>query len=366
MRVSFPHMGNAYIPLSALLENLGAEVIVPPRPTRRTIDTGALHAPEFVCLPFKVNLGDNLKALQMGADTLAMVSGMWACRFGYYGRVQHRILRDAGFKFDSILLGRDGVMSVYNKFRDTVDGNLTAAWIKAFRIFKRKAESMDRLEKAAREKRPYEREKGATSRALEAGLDLVHRAGTLVEIDKARDSGLELVSAVEVERLREPALHVAVLGEIYAVLEPTLNFDMERKLGEMGILSHPVMSVYKWLFRPLKTDPRISIEERRARRTAKPYLAYVLGGEEHQTISGAINAARKGYDGVIHLYPFTCMPENICRTILPRLESDYDIPILNLCLDEQSSPTGVSTRLEAFSDLLRQRRKRRTRDSGSG
>jgi predicted nucleotide-binding protein (sugar kinase/HSP70/actin superfamily) len=359
MKVSFPHMGNAYIPLSALLSNLGAEVITPPRPTSRTIDIGAFHAPEFVCLPFKVNLGDNLRALQMGADTLAMVSGMWACRFGYYGRVQHRILRDAGFEFDSILLGREGLLSVYNRFRDTVDGNLTRAWLHAFRTFKRKAEAMDELERAARVVRPFERERGSISMALAEGLETLHGALTLKETDRALAAGLESIRGAELETDRGLPLRVAVLGEIYAVLEPSLNFDIERKLGEMGIMSDPVMSVYKWLFRPLKIDPSILIDERRARRIARPYIAYVLGGEEHQTITGTITAARKGYDGVIHLYPFTCMPENICRTILPRIESEYDIPVLNLCLDEHASPTGVSTRLEAFSDLMRQRRGRK-------
>ena len=356
MKVSFPHMGNAYIPLSALLSNLGAEVIVPPRPTRRTIDMGALHAPEFVCLPFKVNLGDNLRSLQMGADTLAMVSGMWACRFGYYGRVQHRILRDAGFSFDSILLGRDGLGAVYNKFRETAPGNLPLSWLRAFRAFKRKAEAMDAIEKAARDRRVSERERGATSRAMSEGLGLLHSANGLKETDRALADAIELLGGVEVEKGLAPPLRVAVLGEIYAVLEPALNFDIERKLGEMGIMPYPVMSVYKWLFRPIKTDPSILIDERRARRTARPYIAYVLGGEEHQTITGTINAARNGYDGVIHLYPFTCMPENICRTILPRLESEYDIPVLNLCLDEHASPTGIATRLEAFVDLMMQRR----------
>lgn len=359
MRVSFPHMGNAYIPLSALLSNLGAEVIAPPRPTSRTIDLGALHSPEFVCLPFKVNLGDNLRALHMGADTLAMVSGMWACRFGYYGRVQHQILRDAGFEFDSILLGREGLKAVYNKFRDTARGSLARAWAHAFRAFRQKALAMDALEKAARSARPLERERGASSKALADGLALVHEASSLREIRNARDGAMELIAAVELEAARREPLRVAVLGEIYAVLEPSLNFDIERRLGEMGIMSYPVMSVYKWLFRPLKTDPSILLEERRARRITRPYVAYVLGGEEHQTISGTISAARSGYDGVIHLYPFTCMPENICRTILPRLESEYGIPVLNLCLDEHASPTGIATRIEAFSDLLRQRKNRR-------
>lgn len=358
MRVSFPHMGNAHIALTALLDTLGAEVIVPPKPTRKTIDMGALHAPEFVCLPFKVNLGDNLRALEMGSDTLAMVSGMWACRFGYYGRVQHQILRDAGYDFDSILLGRDGIGTVYNKFRETVEGNLTRGWLRAFRAFKRKAEAVDRLEKRARELRPFERYRGSTSGALATGLKLLDDATGIAETGAALDESAALLEAVELETDRPEPLRVAVLGEIYAVLEPALNFDIERRLGEMGIRAFPVMSVYKWLFRPLKTDPRILIDERRARRVARPYVAYVLGGEEHQTICGTITAARKGYDGVVHLYPFTCMPENICRTILPRIETEYDIPVLNLCLDEHASPTGVATRLEAFSDLLLQRRRK--------
>ena len=278
MKVSFPHMGNAYIPLSALLSNLGAEVITPPRPTSRTIDIGAFHAPEFVCLPFKVNLGDNLRALQMGADTLAMVSGMWACRFGYYGRVQHRILRDAGFEFDSILLGREGLLAVYNKFRGTVDGNLTRAWLHAFRAFKRKAEAMDELESAAREARPFERERGSISRALADGLEMVHRAENLKAIDRALARGLESIRGTELETDLGRPLRVAVLGEIYAVLEPSLNFDIERKLGEMGIMSYPVMSVYKWLFRPLKTDPSILIDERRRASHRAPLRRIRAGG----------------------------------------------------------------------------------------
>ncbi len=358
MKVSFPHMGNAHIPLSGLLSSLGAEVIVPPRPTRKTIDIGALHAPEFVCLPFKVNLGDNLRALQMGADTLAMVSGTCACRFGYYGRVQHRILRDIGFEFDSILLGRDALSGVFKRFQETAPGNLTAAWLRAFREFRRKAVAVDTLEKKARRVRPFERDRGTTSGALAEGLAFLDGAAGRRAVTSALAEGAALLGGVETEERDDP-LKIAVVGEIYAVLEPALNFDLDRKLGEMGVESYPVMSVYKWLTRPLKVYPSVVLEERRARRVAKPYIAYVLGGEEHQTITGTIDAARLGYDGVIHVYPFTCMPENICRSILPRLETDYDIPILNLCLDEHASPTGIATRLEAFTDLLVSRRRGR-------
>lgn len=365
MKVSFPHMGNAHIALSALLSNLGAEVIVPPKPTRKTIDLGSLYAPEFVCLPFKVNLGDNLTALRMGADTLAMVSGMWACRFGYYGRVQHKILRDEGFEFDSILLGRESLSSVYNKFRDTARGNLTVAWMNAFRAFRRKARAVDALEKKAREIRPFERDRGTTSTALSRGLELIDSARSPAETGAALEGGKSLLEAVELAEPEEEPLDITILGEIYAVLEPALNFDIERRLGEMGARTHPVLSVYKWLFRPLKVDPFITIDERLTCRTAKPYIAYDLGGEEHKTIGGTIEASRKGHDGVIHLYPFTCMPENICRTILPRVETEHGIPVLNICLDEHASPTGITTRIEAFLDLLRHKRKKKE-DNNAG
>ncbi|MBN1288616.1 MAG: CoA protein activase [Actinobacteria bacterium] len=358
MKITFPHMGNSYIALSALTGSLGAEVIVPPRPTRQTIDLGALHAPEFVCLPFKVNMGDNIRALEMGSDTLAMVSGMWACRFGYYGRLQHQILRDAGYEFDSILLGRDDLRVVYNKFRSTAKGNLTLAWARAFRLFRLKAITVDCIETRARAVMPFEKERGTTTRKMKEGLSMVHAASSIDEVKKARASAVDLLDNIDLEKTGEKPLQIAIVGEIYTVLEPAINFDIERRLGEKGILVHPVMSVYKWLFRPLKVDPSITVSERRARKIAKPYVPYVLGGEEHQTITGTIDASRKGYDGVIHLYPFTCMPENICRSILPKLESKYDMPLLNLCLDEHASPTGIETRLEAFVDLLKQRRKK--------
>jgi predicted nucleotide-binding protein (sugar kinase/HSP70/actin superfamily) len=69
--------------------------------------------------------------------------------------------------------------------------------------------------------------------------------------------------------------------------------------------------------------------------------------------------AQKGIDGVIHIFPFTCMPELVAQTILKKVQKDLDIPILTLIIDEHTAPGGVETRLEAFIDLLERRRRRR-------
>ena len=68
----------------------------------------------------------------------------------------------------------------------------------------------------------------------------------------------------------------------------------------------------------------------------------------------------EGWDGVIHLYPFTCMPEIISRSILPQISKEYDMPVLSLVLDEHTGEAGLLTRLEAFVDLLERKRRGET------
>jgi predicted nucleotide-binding protein (sugar kinase/HSP70/actin superfamily) len=85
---------------------------------------------------------------------------------------------------------------------------------------------------------------------------------------------------------------------------------------------------------------------------AKPFLKYPLGGKARESIGSAIMFKEEGWDGMIHLYPFTCMPEIISRSILPEISRKYDLPILSLVLDEHTGEAGLKTRLEAYVDLL--------------
>ncbi|HLE01930.1 MAG TPA: CoA protein activase, partial [Dehalococcoidia bacterium] len=68
------------------------------------------------------------------------------------------------------------------------------------------------------------------------------------------------------------------------------------------------------------------------------------------------------FDGLVHLAPFTCMPEIIAQNILPSVKED--IPVLTLLCDEQTGKQGMLTRLEAFVDLLKRRRASRRQKVG--
>jgi predicted nucleotide-binding protein (sugar kinase/HSP70/actin superfamily) len=55
--------------------------------------------------------------------------------------------------------------------------------------------------------------------------------------------------------------------------------------------------------------------------------------------------------------PFGCMPEIVAESILPRIYEDYGVPVMTLMVDEMTGEAGYFTRLEAFVDLLEQRRR---------
>ena len=98
-RVTFPHMGEYWIAFETLAEMLGAEAVVPPRMTRHTLEAGAQVSPEFVCVPFKYNMGNFLESLEGDIDVIVQAGG--GCRFGYYGEVQEAILRTWGTSSNS-------------------------------------------------------------------------------------------------------------------------------------------------------------------------------------------------------------------------------------------------------------------------
>ena len=65
--ISFPHMANYHIPIERLIYFMFGEkcVVLPPPPiTKKTLELGSAHSPDFVCVPFKYNLGNFIESLE--------------------------------------------------------------------------------------------------------------------------------------------------------------------------------------------------------------------------------------------------------------------------------------------------------------
>ena len=76
-----------------------------------------------------------------------------------------------------------------------------------------------------------------------------------------------------------------------------------------------------------------------------------------ESVAFTAQCANEGYDGVVHVCPTGCMPEISIRPILRKISQDRNIPLLECSFDEHTSHVGVVTRLEAFVDILADRRK---------
>ena len=90
--------------LRALLAAAGVKALAPPPPSKRTLELGTKYSPETACLPFKMNIGNYIEALEAGADTILTCGGAGPCRLGYYAEIQRAILADLGYDFRFIVV----------------------------------------------------------------------------------------------------------------------------------------------------------------------------------------------------------------------------------------------------------------------
>jgi len=358
MKVSFPRMGYSYLAFRWLMEEIGLECIVPPEPNNETLDLGVRYSPEFACIPFKVLMGTYLQASEMGAEVIITSGGCGPCRAGYYWVMHQKLLDEIGLKtkviaFEDPMCGLRDFFSKMNFFRKA-GGVSIRRFTRAVKTGWEKVKALDDLEILSYQVRPYEEVKGETSKALKQSLELIDLANDIKAVHKARRDGMQILNDVPRAQNRNP-LKVGIIGEIYVLLEPSINQYMQSTLGDMGVIAE--RSIYLSAY----TRENVFTQgEQDIRQAARPYLnESCIGGHGVNSIGETVLYARHGYDGVIQLAPFSCIPEIVARSILPRVSKELDIPVLTFFLDEQTSKAGVETRLEAFIDLLEKRRERK-------
>jgi predicted nucleotide-binding protein (sugar kinase/HSP70/actin superfamily) len=355
MTVTFPHMGTLHIVLKALLTTLGVRVVAPPPTSKATLEIGARHAPETACLPFKTTLGNFIQALEAGADTILACGGCGPCRLGYYAAVQRDILSDLGYKF-AMLTVEPNLASVRQNIERLSPGGWRRLW-PALRLAGAKLGALDAIDRAACRARPLAQESAAVDAARIRAVAAVDAAASPAAAAAAVAPLLASFAALPAGNGIAP-LRIGLVGEIYVMLESFVNGELIRTLGQMGVEVCPTMLLGDYVRTHILKFPSARRGAAAVHAAAAPYLGHYVGGHGIKSIGHTAAMARSGYDGIIHVLPFACMPEVIAKNILPAVSEQEGIPVLSLAFDEQSGAAGTITRLEAFVDLLRYRRKK--------
>jgi len=343
--ITFANWGNYTVIFKTLFEELGIEVLPPEKTNPNAITEGAKLAPEMFCFPMKVNLGNYLSAIKKGANTIFMATASGgSCRLRYYGVVQDKILKEAGYDVDFIIFDQ-AVKDIYSKIKEISSASLFRI-LKVFYHFYRKLRFIERLERMALYLRPREIEKGLTDKILSESILEIENLKSEKEFLKVKKEILKKFSEIKFKKNKDLP-KVGLIGEIYTVCDPIVNFEVEKKLGRERIEVHREMDL------SYQIKKKIFFKDFFIQRKIKPYLGSTVGGHGRDAIYEMLKYIKEGFDGIIHLLPAMCMPEVTVRPILENIHQESNIPFLSLSLDEEVAEAGVDTRLEAFIDVIK-------------
>ena len=276
-------------------------------------------------------------------------------------------------------------------------GEEFAAQIKSFgagfyRTFWELIVIVDFMQKMLRETRPYEVNRGEAERVYGQCLkDLVEVAERRGDHFAAAAEMRRRLEAVPVDRSQERPL-IGVVGEIYVRSNQFANNFIVRRLEACGAeVALPPMQEWinyiafdrremareqrhvgaitkEWIggIVSRRSEARIAKAFRGAIRhmpreapvsevlkLGSEYLSPTVKGEAILSMGRAVEYAHHGFNGVVNVAPFGCMPGSIVNSLLEKFRHDYGLPVLKLDYDGlQQASEG--TALEAFVHQARQ------------
>ncbi|HBZ56179.1 MAG TPA: CoA activase [Syntrophobacteraceae bacterium] len=315
------------------------------------------------------------------------------CRFGMYNKLQ-RLVLDRFEEFRDIPIA---YMSTQDSY--AVAGLLPAKKARYFRRLAYVASIIaDVLERVVWRVRPYELRTGMTDAFMEQALTamaaLIERVGAERQFHRLfallEDIAATASSFIDRQQSRRP--RIGIVGEIYLRCHPYANQQIIREVERLGA-EVVNASLGEWInyisyerARNLRRDIRHCVRKREFRslpgllnqwltqeieklcqswRQQQTYrrawhhldvqpdhriatiekwldnnhlFHFDIGTEAALSIGGALEYAHDGFDGVVNVYPFTCMPSTICSAILKPLLHQMRIPYLDASFDGTTQP----------------------------
>lgn len=344
IKASMPQLGSYSIPMEVLFTaGLGVEYIVPPPITKKTLALGSRHSPDYVCAPFKYNLGNYIETIEAGANTLVQSDGV--CRLGYYGELHEQILRDLGYKVRFVNMAKfqdPKPIKFYKGFKEINPDISLKELAKIIPVVLKMIEYIDEAEYFIRKNVGFESMMGSFDKVHANFLSDLRTVRNKKDLNNTYGNYMKLFKEIEVITPLDP-LKVGIIGEYYTIMEPFSNHYIERELAQMGIV------VDRWLN---VSNTLLHYPQKQIEKHIEDYARYPMGATSMATIDRALEFAKKGYDGIIHVRSFGCTPEIDAIPVLQNISNDYKIPILYFSFDTQTSATGFNTRLEAFYDMI--------------
>ena len=240
--------------IETALESIGENFVALPNPDFASFQTGKAFGNRGQCNPTYFTVGNLVKYLQNLRDEKGMsekeivskyvfmtAGGCGPCRFGMYITEYKKALRDAGFDgFRITSFEHDKGI-----FQEAEEESLLNLSPKFFITLVKAIVIGDVMNLLGYKMRPYELEKGATDKAMEACREVVsHAFMEKKNLIKALWNCRKILAKVKLDRL-QPKAKVLVMGEFWAAMtEGDGNYNLHRFLEAEGAecIPQPVMN----------------------------------------------------------------------------------------------------------------------------
>ena len=348
--ISFPHLGNYYIPIKYMIKKItNCDVIVPPKNSKKTIELGSKYSPDDICMPFKYNLGNYIEALQLGANILIQAGG--GCRYGYYVELQEQLLRDLGYEFKFINLIQDNHISLIKLYKEAKKINSKLNIFKYLYYLLQgliMIITMDRIDKYIRENIGFEQNKGSFDELEQKYKNSLSREKLgILKIIKQYYKYKQRFKEITLKE--DNKLEILLIGELYSLMDFEASNNLERNLAKEGIKVIRYTNLTYLLI--IKRFMRSILLFK-----GRKYLKYTLGADGTESVIHTIDHCKKGIDGIIHIKSFGCVPEINAMSTLSKISEDYEVPILYLSFDGENNISNIDTKIEAFKDMIKSKK----------
>ena len=345
--ISFPHLGDYYIPIKYIIRNItNCEVIIPPKNTKKTIELGSKYSPNDICMPFKYNLGNYIESLNAGANILIQAGG--GCRYGYYAELQEQILKENGYQFEFINIIKNNHVSLLKLYKISKKINSKLNIFKYLYYIIQGVIiiiTMDKIDKYIRENIGYEKNKGDFEKIEKRYKNSLQQEKLgIIKILKLYKKYKKILTEIPLaENLK---LEILIIGELYSLMDFEASNNLERNLAKEGIkvIRYTNLTYLLLIKRFMR---RILLWK------GRKYLKYTLGADGTESVVHAVEHCKLGIDGIIHIKSFGCVPEINAMPILNKISDEYHIPILYLSFDGENNISNIDTKIEAFTDMIK-------------
>ena len=398
-----PNMCDGVVCLAACFDNIGVKTEIMPTCTEAGLAFGKKNTSGKECYPCIVTTGDMFNMIETlkkeGADlkkdiSFFMPEAEGPCRFGQYNKL-HRILLDK--------YGYSDIPIISPTCEDSYScrGLIKPEVLLGFKMLVCQAiVYQDILEKARWRIRPYEKVKGTTDKvfykAIENAVRAIRAGGGLMLFKEARKAAHEFEN---IETNNEIKPLIGIVGEIFVRVHQSSNQNLIRQLEAMGCEGY-ISSISEWISYTADTSLGYALDAIKDEKSynnilevaasygaygyqalvtkilMQPFKKLLTKRQDHSTkhileavgdkfsnhiknesilsIGAALSFMQDGFDGIVNVMPFTCMPSTVASSIL-KVYARGKIPFVDMVYDGSIQPNR-ETNLATFVFQAKQHR----------